>query len=107
MVSSIHIGFRHCEKSTISVIVDYTNKSRELNSTNVIFVVNFEHLDGGKVKNQWCIRFLEPITEAFHVLFHDFLNRLIMKVLITDSILSLIRAFQLKEFKNKISQIDF
>ena len=48
MVLSIHIGFRHCEKNTISVIVDYTIKSRQLNPTTIIYVVDDELLDGGK-----------------------------------------------------------
>ena len=85
----------------------YTIKSRQLNPTTVIFVVNVEHLDGGEVTNQWCIRFLLPITEAYHVFFHDFLDRFIRKILITDSVLSSIGVFELIEFKNKISQIDF
>ena len=107
MVLLIHIGFRHCGKRTISVIVDYTIKSRQLNPTTVIFVVNVELLVGGVVKNQWCIRFLVPITETFHVSFHNFLDRFIRKVLISDSVLSSIGAIELMEFKNKISQIDF
>ena len=105
MVSSIHIGFRHCGKRTISVIVDYTIKSRQLNPTTVIFVVNVE-LDGGEVKNQWFIRFLVPITEASHVSFDNFLDRFIRKVLITDSVLSSIGAFELMKFQNKIIQTD-
>ena len=87
--------------------MDYTIKSRQLNPTTVIIIVNVELLDGGKVKNQWCIRFLVPITEAFHVSFGNFLKRFIRKVLITDSVLSSIGAFELMEFKNKISKIDF
>ena len=39
--------------------------------------------------------------------FHNFLDRFIRKVLMTDSVLSSIGAFELMEFKNKISQIDF
>ena len=107
MVSSIHIGFRHCGKRTISLIVEYTIKSSQLNPTTVIFVVNVKLLDGSDIKNQWCIRFLVPITEAFHVSFHNFLDRFIRKVLITDFVLSSIGAFELMEFKSKISQIDF
>ena len=107
MVSSIHIGFRHCGKRTISVILDYTIKSRKLNFTTVIFGVNVELLDGGEVKNQWYIRFLVPITEVSDLFFHDFLDKFIRKVLITDSVLSSIGAFELIEFNNKISQIDF
>ena len=53
MVSSIHIGFRHCGKRTIPVIVDYSIKSRQLNPTTVIFVINVELLEGGEVKKQW------------------------------------------------------
>ena len=37
------------------------------------------------------------------VSFHDFLDRFIRKVLITDFVLSYIGAFELMEFKNKIS----
>ena len=107
MVLSIHIGFRHSGKRTISVIVNYTIKTRQLNPTTVIFVVNVELLDGGEVMNQWCIRFLVVLTEASHVSFHNFLDRFIRKVLITDSLLSSIGAFELMQFKNKISQIDF
>ena len=91
----------------MSVIVDYTIKSRQLNLTTVIFVVNVELLDGGKVKNQWCIRFLVLITEASHVSFDNFLERFIRKVLITNFVLSSIGACELIEFKNKISKIDF
>ena len=107
MVSSIHIGFKYCQKRTISVIVDYTIKNRQLNPTTVIFVVNVELHDGGEVKNQWCIRFLVLITETSHVTFDNFLERFIRNVLITDSVLSSIGAFELIEFKNKISKIDF
>ena len=64
MVLSIYIGFRHCGKRTISVIVDYSIKSRQLNPTTVIFVINVELIDGGEVKNQWFLSFLVPITKA-------------------------------------------
>ena len=107
MVSSIHIGFKHCGKRNISVIVDYTIKSRQLNPTTVIFVVNVELFDEGEVKKKWCIRFLVPTTEASHVSFDNFLEKFIRKVLITDFVLISIGAFELMEFKNKISKIDF
>ena len=93
MVLSIHIGLRYCWKKTISVIVNYIIKSRQLNFTTVIFVVHVELLIEGEVKNQWCICFLVPITEASHVFFHDFLDRFIRKILITDSVLSSFGAF--------------
>ena len=48
IILSIHIGVRHCGKNTISVIVDYTIKSRELNPTTVIYVVDVELIDGGE-----------------------------------------------------------
>ena len=51
MVVSIHIGFKHCGKKTISVIVDYTIKARQLNPTTVIYVFDVELLDGGEIKN--------------------------------------------------------
>ena len=52
MVLSIKIEFKHCGKRSISVIVDYTIESRQLNPKNVIFVVNVKLLDGGEVKYQ-------------------------------------------------------
>ena len=39
--------------------------------------------------------------------FHNFLERFIRNVLITDSVLSSIGAFELIQFTNKISKIDF
>ena len=57
MVVSIYICFRHCGNKTISVIVDYTIKARQLNPTKVIYELDVELLDGGEIKNQWCIRF--------------------------------------------------
>ena len=77
MVVSIHIGFRQCGKKTISVIVDYTIKARQLNPTTVIYVLDVELLDGGEIKNHLCIRFLVPIHEACNTSFHDFLEKFI------------------------------
>ena len=107
MVVSIHIGFRHCGKKTISVIVDYSIKARQINPTTVIYVVNVELLNGGEIKNHWCIRFLVPISEACSTSFHDFLEKFIRRVHITDPVLSSIGAFELMAFQNKIDQLDF
>ena len=107
MVLSIHIGFRHCEKKTISVIVDYTTKSRQLNHTIVIYVVDVELCDGDETNDHWCIRFLVPTIEAFRKSFHEFLKKFIRRVLITDSVLSSIGALKLMEFQNKMDQLDF
>ena len=107
MVVSIHIGFRHCGKKTISVIVDYSIKARQINSTTVIYVVDVELLDGVEIKNHWCIRFLVPISEACSTSFHDFLKKFIRRVLITDPVLSSIGAFELIVFQNRIDQLDF
>ena len=104
MVMSIHNGFRHCGKKTISVIVDYTTKSRQLNPTTVIKVVDVELLDGGVTKDHWCIRFLVPTIEAFGNSFH-WIHSFV--VLITDSVLSSIGAFELMEFKNKMDNSIF
>ena len=87
--------------------MDYTIKSKQLNPTTLIVVVNVELLDEGKIKNQWCIRFLVPITEASHESSHNFLDKIIRKVLNSDSILSKIEAYGLMEFKGNISEIDF
>ena len=91
MVVSIHIGFRHCGTKTISVIVVYTIKARQLNPTTVINVLDVELLDGGEIN--WCIRFLVPFSKACSTSFHDFLEKFIQRVLITDSVLSFIVAF--------------
>ena len=108
MVVSIHIGFRHCGNKTISVIVDYTIKARQLNPTTVIYVLNVELLDGGEIKNHWCIRFLVLISEAWSTSFHDFfLEKFIRRVLITDPVLSSIGAFELMVFQNRIDHLDF
>ena len=107
MVVSIHIGFRHCGKTTISVIVDYSIKARHINPTTVIYVVDVELLDGCENKNHWCIRFLVPISEACSTSFHDFLEKFIWRVLITDPVLSSIGAFELMVFQNRIDQLDF
>ena len=50
MVVSIYIGFRHCGKKTISVIVYSTIKARQLNTTTVIYVLVVDLLDGGERK---------------------------------------------------------
>ena len=76
MVVSIHIGFRHCGKKTISVIVDYLIKARQINPTTVIYVLDVELLDWGKIMNYWCIRFLVPISETCSTSFHDFWRNL-------------------------------
>ena len=107
MVVLIHIGFRHCGKKTISVIVDYTIKARQLNPTTVIYVVDVELLDRDEIKNHWCIRFLVPINEACSTSFHDFLEKFIRRVLITDSVLSSIDAFELMVYQNRMDQLDF
>ena len=107
MVVSIHNGFRHCGKKTISVIVDYTIKARHLNPTTVIYVLDVELLDGGEIKNHWCIRFLVHISEACSTSFHDFLEKFIRRVFITDPVLSSIGAFELMVFQNRIDQLNF
>ena len=51
MVVSIHIGFRNCQKKTISVIVDYSIKALQIDPTTVIYVVDVDLLDEGEIKN--------------------------------------------------------
>ena len=77
MVVSIHIGLRHCGKKTISVIVDYSIKARQIKPTTVIYVVDVDLLDGGEIKNHWCIRFLVSINEACSTSFNNFLEKFI------------------------------
>ena len=94
-------------KKTISVIVDYTIKVRQLNPTTVIYVLHVDLLDGGEKKKHWCIRFLVPISEANSSSIHDFLVKFIRKSFITDSILSFIGAFKLMLFQNIMDKLDF
>ena len=51
MVFSIHIDCKKCRKKTISVIVDYTIKTRQLDPTSVIYVGDVELLDKGETKD--------------------------------------------------------
>ena len=107
MVVSIHIGFRHCKKKTISVIVDDSIIARQINPTTVIYVVDVDLQDGGEVKNYWCIRFLVTISKACSTSFHDLLEKFIRKLLITDPVFSFIGAFELMVFQNRSEQLDF
>ena len=107
MVLSIHIGFRHCGKKTISVIVDYTIKARQINPTTVMYVAVVELLDMGKTKDHSCIRLLVPTIDAFRMSFHDFLEKFIRRLLITDFVLSSIGAFELIEFQTRLTNSIF
>ena len=51
--------------------------------------------------------FCVPISEACSTSFHDFLEKFIRRVPITDPVLSSIGAFELMVFQNKIDQLDF
>ena len=77
MVVSINIGFKHCKNKTISVIVNYKIKARQIHPTTVIYVLDVDLVDGGERKNHWCIRFIVPISEACYTSFHDFLEKFI------------------------------
>ena len=107
MVLSIHIGYRHGGMKTIWVIVDFTIKSRQLNVTTVIYVVDVELLDFVETKYRWCIRFLVPTIEAFRKSFYNCLEKFIRRVLITATVLSFIGAFELIKFQNRLEQLDF
>ena len=98
MVVSILIGFRLCGTKTISFIVDYTIKARQLNPTTIIYVVDVDLLDKVQIKKYFCMRFLVPIYEAFSTSFHGFLIKFIRRVLITDFVLSSIGAYKLMVF---------
>ena len=43
-------------------------------------------LDECKIKNHLFIRFIGPIIEALNMSFYDFLEKFILRVLITDSV---------------------
>lgn len=61
----------------------------------------------GKIKNFWCLPFLVLISMACSTLFHDFLEKYIWIVLITNFILSSISAYKLIMFQNKMDQFYF
>ena len=102
----IHI-FLDIAGKNYSVIVNYAIKARQLNHTTVIYVLDVELLDGGKTNNYWWIRFLVSSIETFSMSFHKFLKKFIRRVLITDSVLSYIGAFELIVFQNTIDKLDF
>ena len=77
MVVSIHIGFRHCGKKTISVIVYYTINGRQLNPTTINYVLDVDLLDGCKIKNHWFKRVIVPISEACSTSFHNVFEKFI------------------------------
>ena len=86
--------------------MDYRIKTRQLNPTSVIYVVGVELLDGGvKLKIIGVSVFVYPPSRR-SVSFHDVLEKFIRKVLITDSVLSSIGAFELMEFQNRMHQLD-
>ena len=107
MVKFIHIGFKHCGRKINSINVDYTIKTRQINFTTVIYAVNVDLLNAGEITEDWYIRFLVPDSEAFGQSFEDFLEQFIRTVLITDSVLSSIGAYELTAFQNSIDQLDF
>ena len=107
MVVPIHIGFRYCEKKSISIIVDYTIKARQLNPITVIYEVNVKLFDGGKTKNHWCVRFLVLFSNTCSTSGYDFLEKFILRILLTDFVLSFIGAFELIMFQNKMDQLVF
>ena len=86
--------------------MDYSITARQINPTTVIYVVDVELLDGAEIKNHWCIRFRVFISEACSTSFHDFLEKFIRRVLITDPVLSSIGAFELMAFQNRIEQLN-
>ena len=87
--------------------MDNSIKARQINPTTVIYVMDIELLDGGEIKNHWCIRFLVLISEACSTSFHYFLEKFIRRVFITDPVLSFIGAFELMVFQNRLDQLDF
>ena len=70
MVVLICICFKQCGKIIIFVNVDYTIEDRQLNLTTVIDV---EFLDGGEIKNHWCISVFVLTREACSTSLHKFL----------------------------------
>ena len=107
MLKSIHIGFKHSRIKINLIIVDYKIKTRQTNFTTVIYVVIIELLDAGEITKDQYIRFLVPVSGAFRQSFDDYLKHFIRTVLITDSVLSSIGAFELIAFKTSIDQLYF
>ena len=64
MVVLIHNCFRYCKTKTILVNVTYAIYARLLNLTTIIYVMDVDLLNRGKMKNHWFIRFLVSINKA-------------------------------------------
>ena len=69
-------------------------------------MVYVELHDGVETKDHFFIRCCEPTIEAVRKWFHDFLEKFIRRVIITDSVISSIGAFLLMEFQNRIDQFN-
>ena len=64
-------------------------------------------LDGSKIKNYWCIFYIVFIIDFFCQLFQNVRDELILIGFINASVLSLIIAFKLMEFENRVDKLKF
>ena len=95
------IGYRQCGLNEIPIRVKYTLNGRPINLTTDIVALAIDLLDGKLCKNLWSLRVLVPnkhsSSQSFILLLESFIN----DVVITDSVLNSICAFNLLKFKNK------
>ena len=84
----------------------YTINALQINLSTFIYAVGVTVVDGNKNKDQWVLRFLVLISNHLRYSFITFLQRLIRTVIITDSVLYSIGAFELIKFQNKLDQHD-
>lgn len=101
MVFYFRIGNRQYGVKEVPINVKYTLKGRQINFSTDIIAVGIVLLDGNVIKNHWCLRLLIPFHYSSSQSFL-FLESFIRTVLITDSVLYSIGAFEPMRFQNKI-----
>ena len=94
-------GYRQCGLNKISIRVKYILKGRLINFTTYIVALAFDLLDGKDIKNYWNLRISVPNKYSSSQSFILLLESLIRDVIITNSLLNFICAFNLIKFQNK------
>ena len=84
----------------------YILKGRPINFTTNILALAIDLLDGKDIKNHWNLRVLVPNKNSSTQLFILSLESFIRDVIIIDSVLNSICAFNLMKFQNKFKDHD-
>ena len=92
------ISYRQCGLNEIPIRVKYTLKGRPINFTTDIVALAIDLLDGKDIKNHWNLRVLVPNKHSSSQSFILLLKSFIRDVIITDSVLNFICAFNFMKF---------